>query len=152
MTKKQRQLKIKSLVTKETIQSQAELLEKLEAAGIEITQATLSRDCAELGIVRTHTAEGYKFMLPSSLTAVEKPAIRNLIGIEVVSVESNEVMTVIRTVAGRAHGVGSYLDGLQHPDILGTIAGDDTVLVVPKSVRRIAAIERFIQQKISETD
>lgn len=158
MTKQQRHLRIKDLVSRQAFQNQNELLDALLAQGIDITQATLSRDCGELGIVRMHTVDSYKLALQSGnekltpLSANEKPALRSLISVEVRSIEANESMIVMRTLTGRAHGVASYLDSLDSADILGTIAGDDTLIVIPKSVKRIEAVVKFIKQKVSETD
>jgi transcriptional regulator of arginine metabolism len=58
----------------------------------------------------------------------------------VLSVEHNESVIVVRTRVGRAPAVGSELDGLRHPEILGTIAGDDTVMVIPRSVTRVGEL------------
>jgi transcriptional regulator of arginine metabolism len=149
MTKQDRQLKIKNLIAHKTLATQSDVLDELKVAGIDITQATLSRDFAELGIVRMHTADSYRLAIPATH---EKESIRSLIGVEILSITHNEVMIVIKTLVGRAHGVGSFLDGLQTPDILGTIAGDDTLLIIPKSVKDIQKIITFIQNKISETN
>ncbi|NTW49312.1 MAG: arginine repressor, partial [Chlorobiales bacterium] len=78
--------------------------------------------------------------------------IRSLIGVEILNVISNEVMVLVKTLTGRASGVASFIDGLESPDIIGTVAGDDTVLVIPKSINDIPKIIKFIQDKISETD
>ena len=65
---------------------------------------------------------------------------------EVVGVESNEQVVVVRTLSGRAPGVGVYLDRLKHPEILGTLAGDDTVLVLPRHVRATAKLRATIEK------
>ena len=69
----------------------------------------------------------------------------------VVSVEHNETAVVLRTRVGRAPAVGIELDGLRHPDILATVAGDDTVLVIPRSVVRVAPLARALRE-LSELD
>lgn len=149
MTKSERQFKIKELILQEALSSQLDLLMALKAAGITVTQATLSRDCADMGVVRVPTMDGYKLMIPID---GEKQAIRSLIGVEILKVISNEVMVLVKTLAGRASGVASFIDSLESPDIIGTVAGDDTVLVIPKSINDIPKIIKFIQDKISETD
>lgn len=149
MTKLERQLRIKELISQGDLSSQHDLLEQLKASGFFVTQATLSRDCADLGVVRVPTSDGYKLMIPLN---GEKQAIRSLIGVEILNVISNEVMALVKTLAGRASGVASFIDGLESPDIIGTVAGDDTVLVIPKSIHDIPKIVKFIQDKISESD
>ena len=64
----------------------------------------------------------------------------------VTAVEHNEVMIVIRTLVGRAPVVGVELDALRHPDVLGTVAGDDTVLVVPASTKRMDALVNALRE------
>jgi transcriptional regulator of arginine metabolism len=64
---------------------------------------------------------------------------------EVLQVEANEHMIVLRTLAGRAQGVGVYIDSLRHAEVLGTLAGDDTVLVLPRSVRRTPKLRIWLQ-------
>lgn len=147
MNKTLRQRKIRELVESREVSGQLELLGLLEQAGIRVAQATLSRDFAELGIVRNRTANGYRLELQDSSP---DEIIRELVGMEVLSMSSNETSIIIRTLAGRAHGVGSFLDRLKSPEILGTIAGDDTVLVIPTSVTKISAVKAYIQKCLSQ--
>jgi len=76
--------------------------------------------------------------------------IQGLVGIEVLSITANETTVIIRTLPGRAHGVGSYLDHLKSPFLLGTIAGDDTVLVIPSSVQKISDLIAYIHSTLSK--
>lgn len=147
MNKTHRQRKIRELVGNREVSGQHELLGLLEQAGIQVAQATLSRDFAELGIVRKRSTLGYRLVLPEAST---EDIIKGLVGMEVLLVASNETSIIIRTLPGRAHGVGSFLDRLESPDILGTIAGDDTVLVIPSSVMRISAVKSYIQKSLSQ--
>jgi transcriptional regulator of arginine metabolism len=78
----------------------------------------------------------------------EERRLQPLIAYEVERVDSNECVVIIRTLPGRAQGVGSFIDSLHHPDILGTIAGDDTVLVIPTSVKRIRTLLRSIREAL----
>ncbi|NTU53740.1 MAG: arginine repressor [Chlorobiaceae bacterium] len=148
MNKNLRQKKIRELVDNHEVSGQQELLVLLDEAGYKVAQATLSRDFADLGILRTRTAEGnYRLVAP------EKPQedmFRELVGMEVLSVAANETAIIIRTLPGRAHGVGSFLDRLRNEEILGTIAGDDTVLVIPASIKRISSVKSSIQRTLSQ--
>ncbi len=147
MNKSLRQRKIRELVESREVSGQLELLGLLEQAGIRVAQATLSRDFGELGIVRNRSANGYRLEMHE---AASDDIIRELVGMEVLSMASNETSIIIRTLPGRAHGVGSFLDRLKNPEILGTIAGDDTVLVIPASITKISAVKTYIQKTLSQ--
>ena len=114
---------------------------------MKVAQATLSRDCAELGIIRSKSDGNYRLRFPDDNAG---RIIKGLVGIEVLAVNSNETTVVIKTLPGRAHGVGSYLDQLRSPLILGTIAGDDTVLLIPNSVENIPALIAYIHKNLSK--
>lgn len=148
MGKQARQRKIKELLLSHDVGNQHDLMQLLLGSGIEVAQATLSRDCAELGVIRSRTAAGYRLIFPE-----ENPGqmIRGLVEMEIQSIGSNETAVVIRTLPGRAHGVGSFIDHLKNPGILGTIAGDDTVLVIPVSVRDVRSIVNYLQTNLSKT-
>lgn len=125
---------IKSLIVSKDISNQTQLAEALRAKGIEVTQATLSRDLAELGIVRVPTDDGYRYEIK---TSSPEPVLKGFTAEEIISVTQNESLIVIKTFPGRAQGVAFMLDSKKDSFILGTIAGDDTILVVPKSTKTI---------------
>lgn len=137
-----RQNRIKKILNDRMISSQEQLVKLLRNDGIKVTQATLSRDFAELGVVRTFSELGIRYVLNAEESGRQ---ISKLIGFEIISVEYNESLVVIRTLAGRAQGVAHYIDRLNREDILGTIAGDDTVLVIPSSVQKVAQVVAFIR-------
>lgn len=147
MNKNARQLKIREILQQHNVGNQHDLLSLLKSAGMVVAQATLSRDCAELGIIRTRTASGYRLVFPEDHAG---KIIKGLVGVEVLTVRSNETAVIIKTLPGRAHGVGSYLDQLKSPLILGTIAGDDTVLVIPASISNIDSVITFIHKNVSK--
>lgn len=147
MNKNARQLKIREILQQNNVGNQHDLLSLLRGSGMIVAQATLSRDCAELGIIRARTAGGYRLVFPEDHAG---RIIKGLVGVEVLAVTSNETSVIIKTLPGRAHGVGSYLDQLKSPLILGTIAGDDTVLVIPASVQSIEAVIACIHKNVSK--
>lgn len=147
MNKYARQLKIKEILQQNRVGNQHDLLQLLRDSGMAVAQATLSRDCAELGIIRSRTNGKFKMLFPDD--DADK-IIKGLVGIEVLSIKANETTIIIMTLPGRAHGVGSWLDQLKSPLILGTIAGDDTVLVIPTSVLNISALKSYIQKNLSK--
>ncbi len=147
MNKHARQLKIREILQQHTVENQHDLLQLLRDSGMAVAQATLSRDCAELSIIRSRINGSYRMVYPDDNTG---RIIQGLVGIEVLAVNANETTIIIRTLPGRAHGVGSYLDQLKSPLVLGTIAGDDTVLVIPSSVHNISALISYIHKNLSK--
>jgi transcriptional regulator of arginine metabolism len=143
-----RQKKIRELIDNNEVSGQQELLVLLEKSGFKVAQATLSRDFAEMSVVRSRNAEGrYRLVVPEE---TQEDIIKGLVGKEVLSVAANETSIIISTLPGRAHGIGSFLDRLRNPDILGTIAGDDTVLVIPATIKKISSIKSYIQRTLSQ--
>ncbi len=145
--KARRRQAILELVRSRAIASQDELARDLEGRGHSVTQSTLSRDLKELRIFRVPVAGGYRY-LPAGDEAIAPaphPAQRGIAAAEVVAVAGNETVAVVRTQVGRAQGVAVYLDGLRLPEALATIAGDDTILVIPTSTRKTRALERRLR-------
>ncbi len=140
--KLKRQSKIKRILSERIISNQDQILRMLKSEGINVTQATLSRDFADLGVIRVFTELGVQYLLSSVDYGKE---IAKLVGLEILSVSHNETVIVIRTLAGRAQGVAHYIDRLNKEEVLGTIAGDDTVLVIPNSANNIKKIIDFLE-------
>jgi transcriptional regulator of arginine metabolism len=145
MSKANRQFSIKQIITEQEITSQEDLAQSLARAGFDVNQATLSRDLREMGIVRLPTSTGSKY---SFVADAEDARLRALLGYEVRSIACNESMVIVKTLAGRAQGVAELIDSLQHPEILATLAGDNTIFIAPRSVKSIysvvAALKEFI--------
>ena len=137
-----------AILQEEEIGSQEVLRRALKRRGIPVTQATLSRDLKELRIPCVPTEYGYRYELPKSVghaAATVEPApkqMRSVAAMEVTAIEANETCVVVRTLTGRAQGMGVYLDGLRLPDVLATIGGDDTLLVLPRSVKGTRKLEK----------
>lgn len=146
MNKNQRQFIIKEIIQDHDVANQEELVSLLKKRGIVVTQATLSRDFALLGIVRIHSNGKVKY----SLNRTDETNITPLVSHEVIGVEANESIIVIRTLPGRAGGVASYIDSMRNRQILGTVAGDDTVLVSPISVKKIPALQKHLKEILFE--
>jgi transcriptional regulator of arginine metabolism len=131
--KPQRQHLVAQLVERHPVSSQAQLVELLAGEGVAATQATVSRDLDELGAVKVRVARGEPvYAIPEH--AHDRPApdhhLRRVFGEWVVQVERSGDLVVLRTPPGSAHVVGSALDRAALPDVLGTVAGDDTLIVV----------------------
>jgi len=131
--KTQRLLEIKKIIAEEKISSQEELLKKLEENGLAYTQATLSRDLKFLKVSRVVDEEkGYIYMLPSMThDEVEKNDVDDFTFLGFKSLKFSNNFGVIKTLPGYAPGIASLIDSLAIFEILGTIAGDDTILLIP---------------------
>jgi transcriptional regulator of arginine metabolism len=128
-TREQRLQTIRQLVSTETIQSQEVLLKRLLTLGYDVTQATLSRDIKLLRIVkRPDESDLYAYGLPETRPASEAPDLKSM------KIEFSNNLVVIKTCPGYAMGIASDIDRKALPEVAGTIAGDDTILVIPREV------------------
>ncbi len=132
--KAKRQMRIIELVSNNVITSQDELCRMLSKEGINVTQATISRDIKELNMVRVPAGDGrYKYaLMPGDPTAVYKERFHRLFVDCCVGMEKSGNIVFVKTISGTASAVGEAIDGLKLDGILGTIAGDNAVLVVAK--------------------
>ncbi|HEX2968143.1 MAG TPA: ArgR family transcriptional regulator [Bacteroidales bacterium] len=134
MQKTKRLLVIEKIISGEYISSQEELLKKLKGKGLSCTQATLSRDLRQLGVGRIADGSGgYRYMLPETARNNASPRI----GISLIPVIQDIIdakdLLVIRTLPGNASNTASFIDIASRYEIAGTIAGDDTILVIPRT-------------------
>ncbi len=133
MAKTQRQHRIARLLEQHAVTSQPQLVQLLSADGVVATQATVSRDLEELGAVKVRVPGGETvYALPEMASARLAPEehLRRVLGDWVAEVAHSGNLVVLRTPPGSAHVVGSALDRAGLEDVIGTVAGDDTVLVV----------------------
>jgi transcriptional regulator of arginine metabolism len=124
MSKSYRQGQILKLIRSRRIHTQEELSGELKSVGITATQVTLSRDIRDLRLVKT--AEGYQEILPEE----GGPRFAQLAEEFVQDVRIAQNLVLLRTAPGHANSVAVALDGEEWPEIVGTIAGDDTILVI----------------------
>lgn len=141
-----RQIKVKELVEKKVIRTQDELAEALRQEGIEVTQATVSRDIKEMMLVKVPTGDGsHRYAFPSehSIT-VSVARLEKTFQDSVLSVNSSGNIVVLRTLPGTAQAVAYVLDNIRWPEIIGTVAGDDTIFIVVKPEKEAEkVVERF---------
>jgi transcriptional regulator of arginine metabolism len=132
ISKKARQGRIVEIVRKQVVRSQEELAELLERDGIEATQATLSRDIRELGLVKVRG--GYQ-LSGEVHSAPPDELLRRACEQFVIRTAVSGNMLMIKTSPGNAHSIAVVLDAAQWPEVLGTVAGDDTVFVLLRNSR-----------------
>ena len=124
-------LAIEKIISEENISIQEELLKKLKGKGISCTQATLSRNLRQLGVSRIHDGNGgYKYSLSEKIRNSERTSPKlNIVPVIQDIIEAKGLM-VIKTIPGNASNTAFFIDGAGRYEIAGTIAGDDTILVI----------------------
>ena len=146
-TRQDRRKLIRSLLQDNVVSSQEQLAGLLRSAGVACTQATLSRDLRDMGIIRDRGPDGPVYRVDQRARYME--VLRQVVGMEITSVRHNASLIVLGTLQGRASGVAGFLDGWDNPRILGTVAGDDTVFVAPAQLSDCAALAAEIQELAS---
>lgn len=146
--KASRQFTIKEVIGRKAIASQDELRLELKKRGFDVTQATLSRDLREIGIVRIPTGNGMQYALQTNLSEIQ--ILQPMVGSQVVSIRANESAIIIKTLPGCASVVAEFLDVLGSEDIIGTIAGDNTLLVIPSSHKKTHHLLTMLKKKLLE--
>jgi len=133
MQKAKRLLAIEKIISEENISTQDELIQKLKGKGISCTQATLSRNLRQLGVGRIPNGNGgYKYSLSENLrNSVNTSVQLNIVPVIQDIVEAKGLM-VVRTIPGNASNTAFFIDGAGRYEIAGTIAGDDTILLIPR--------------------
>ena len=146
MQKVSRLLAIEKIISSENISSQEELLNRLKDEDITCTQATLSRNLRQLGILRIpNGAGGYKYSLSEHRTQSSGTmSTFNFIS-AIQSVIETKGMVIIKTIPGYANSVAVYIDNADRYEIAGTIAGDDTLLVIPRDNINLSHIHSCLE-------
>lgn len=140
--KSTRQAKIKEIIEQEVIETQEDLAASLRFHHIAVTQATVSRDIKELMLIKVPTGDGrYRYAFPKDNTKLfSKDRMEHMFHDSVTSVDYSENIIVIKTLPGTANAVASTIDGVYWPEIIGTVAGDDNILVVIKPKEAVPLI------------
>jgi transcriptional regulator of arginine metabolism len=150
--KAKRQQTILSLVGEERLASQEQIRARLEALGLGATQSTISRDVEELGLARVHDRDGVRYVVPGNGTA-DPPMhlLKHLLEEFALSFTRSDHGLVVRTPPGAASALAVGIDRADLPDVAGTIAGDNTILILGREGVAAAALERSLDQ-IMEAD
>ncbi|WLR49729.1 transcriptional regulator ArgR [Bacillus tianshenii] len=147
MNKGQRHIKIRELITNNDIETQDELVDRLKNAGFNVTQATVSRDIKELHLVKVPMMDGrYKYSLPADQRFNPLQKLKRALMDAFVRIDSASHLLVMKTLPGNANAIGALIDNLDWEEILGTICGDDTILIICRSEKDTEEItERFLE-------
>lgn len=142
--KTQRHAALLKIVGSATVASQEQLRERLKDAGFDVTQATLSRDIRELGLAKVGAPDGGSHYASPETGSQIRPHLEQLLPTMLVSAEGVGPLLVLKTATGAAQALGLALDGVGWGEIIGTIAGDDAILVIARSERA----RRGVQAKV----
>lgn len=139
---------IKDIIEAQVVETQEELAEALSNNNIKVTQATVSRDIKEMMLVKVPTGDGrYRYAAPRQEARIfNKDRIARLFRDNVVGVDSSENLVVVKTLPGSAGTVAAGLDQAQWPEVIGTIAGDDNILVVIKPKEAVPQVVKRLSQ------
>jgi transcriptional regulator of arginine metabolism len=145
MTKKQdRQDAILQLIGSHQISSQEDLKQLLRVRGLTVTQATLSRDLRDLGVLRASGEEGARYMLPEMVSDEAKPSLDGLLPQLFSRIDGVGELLVLHTLPSGAQPVAEALDGQGWPEVIGTLAGENTVLIICRSAQAREILTRRI--------
>jgi len=147
MTPKQRQQAILEIVEAREVKSQRELGSLLDKQGFKTTQSTLSRDIADIGLVKG--AAGYMQATPNGRELTSGRGLRSTLRAFVLSIEAVGNQVVIKTTSGGANAAADPLDEAGWSEIAGIIAGDDTFLIITRSARQAKAVAKRIRELIA---
>ena len=141
--KAKRQAMIREIVESQSIQTQEELADALRQHGMVVTQATVSRDIKELHLLKVLAEDGgYRYATMDKSEQGTNDRLIHMLADSVLDMQYANNLIVIHTLAGSAHVAGEAVDSLKWPEVLGTIAGDNTILVVVRSNEEVDAVLR----------
>ncbi len=147
-----RQEAIISLIGEYEIETQEELSERLREQGYKVTQATISRDIREMKLQKVIGSGGKpKYAMPMQYENTLSQKFRNLLTETVENVDAANNIVVVKTCAGMAPGAAAAIDSLERSDVLGSVAGDDTVIIVLRTNDAASMFAAYLSELVSET-
>lgn len=142
-----RQVAILDIIEKQEIDTQEELADALRARGIQVTQATVSRDIKELRLLKVLTPSGtYKYATADKAENGLTERFTRMLAESMLSVAASNNLIVVKTLSGSANVAAEALDSLHWPELLGTLAGDNTILLVIRSNEETSLVVSRLQE------
>ncbi len=142
-TKKERIDAIKKILKEKKVKSQQEMVKLLKKVGLDVSQPTIARDFEELGVVKARSGAGSFYKLPGREEEVTKKRLKAAFENFVIEIKAVQNLVLVKTVPGNAGGVASIIDHIKLNGIEGTIAGDDTILVVTRPGKTSSVLKFF---------
>jgi transcriptional regulator of arginine metabolism len=132
--KGQRHLKIREILNNQEVETQDDLVNALHDAGFQVTQATVSRDIKDLHLIKVPLDNGnYKYSIPSEQRFNPLQRLKRTLTDHFTSIDYTENLVVLKCMPGTANAIGMLMDTLEWDEIMGTICGDDTILIICRS-------------------
>ncbi|MCM2674965.1 transcriptional regulator AhrC/ArgR [Alkalicoccobacillus plakortidis] len=134
MNKGQRHIKIREVIANQAIETQEDLVDYLKGLGYNVTQATVSRDIKELHLVKVPMQDGrYKYSLPADQRFNPLQKLKRSLTDSFISIDTTDNLIVMKCLPGNANAIGALIDNLDWEELMGTICGDDTLLIICKN-------------------
>lgn len=153
MKKSERQMFIKQIVLNHEVSTQDDLLELLEEKGVKATQATISRDIKELNLIKSATSEGgVKYTLYQNTQITMEEKLASTIKSVVTGITHVEFMNVVKTLPGNAHVIGALVDDIHYPEIVGTVAGNDTIMLISESKEVAKKVYDYFNDQLKDIE
>jgi transcriptional regulator of arginine metabolism len=147
--KARRQSVILDVVGQEPVRSQEQLRRRVRAAGFDVTQATLSRDIRELGLVKGGADGAYQAQAPANLAAngdAARSTLHRALAAYMTRVDRVQQLVLLRTGLAQAQTLCAALDAARLPEVVGTLAGEDTILIITADARRARALVKRLEE------
>ena len=148
MARNHRQMKILDIIKNKDIETQEALVNALISEGFKVTQATVSRDIKELGLIKVQSGTAYKYSQVKSGESNVSSKLINVFRESVLSITASLNLIVIKTLSGSASAAAALIDNLELTAILGCIAGDDTILVIIDRVDDVSFVLKRLKELI----
>lgn len=146
MMKLKRHMKLREIISNFEIETQDELVDRLHASGFDVTQATVSRDIKELMLIKVPSGKGrYKYSLPRDGRTNPQQKLERALNDHFVSIDFTDHLIVLKSSPGTASAIGSLIDQLPWSEIMGTICGDDTILIICRNRSNSQTVVEQIQ-------
>lgn len=146
-TKSERQSRLLQLIRENDISTQEDLVSGLNSTGLEVTQATISRDIKELGIIKVTSGNGLQKYVPMERSGeVASGRLMKVFSEAVVQVDHAMNLVIIKSLPGMAQACASALDSMRLQEVAGSIAGDDTIFIAARTVEQAEALSRSLNQ------
>ncbi|WP_127586016.1 transcriptional regulator AhrC/ArgR [Paenibacillus koleovorans] len=144
--KAQRHFKIRDIITNHIIETQDDLVNQLRAAGYHVTQATVSRDMKEMHLIKVPTDDGrYRYSMPAEQRFNPVVKLKRALADHFVHIDFTDNLVVMKCLPGTANTIGALIDSLEWNEIMGTICGDDTILIICRSKEQSGSVvEQFL--------
>lgn len=149
MSKAKRHIKIRELIAENDIETQDELVDRLKNLGFNVTQATVSRDIKEMHLIKIPSSSGrYKYGVPTKRRFNAEDKLKRRMIEAFISIDYAENFIVLKTLPGNANAIGALIDDLDWEEIMGTICGDDTCLILCRTAKKAENIQARLSDMI----